>query len=176
MNINKNFLKIPTGEKIPEDIYAIIEISANTYPIKYEINKKTGHLFVDRFIPTNMLYPCNYGYVNHTICDDGDPIDILVHTPYPIYPGTIIQCRPIGMLNMEDESGKDIKILAVPHNKLSQQYENITDIDKFPKFLKKQIAYFFQNYKNLEPKKWVKIHSWENANTAKMEIMRSVIS
>ncbi|CEN32142.1 Inorganic pyrophosphatase [Candidatus Westeberhardia cardiocondylae] len=174
MIINKNFKQIPPGEKIPEDIYVIIEISANTYPIKYEINKKTGNLFVDRFIPTMMTYPCNYGYINGTIALDKDPIDVLVPSPFPLQPGSVIQCRPIGMLNMTDESGIDNKILAVPHKKISQEYNFCTDINHFPEFLKKQIIHFFQHYKDLEENKWVKIHSWENANEAKKEILSSL--
>ncbi|MCR3755089.1 MAG: inorganic pyrophosphatase [Candidatus Westeberhardia cardiocondylae] len=175
MKKNEYFSNVPTGENTPEDIYAIIEIPANTYPVKYEINKETGHIFVDRFIPTTLLYPCNYGYINNTLSHDGDPLDVLVHTPYPLYPGTIIRCKPIGMLDMTDESGKDVKILAVPHETLSTQYNKITDINLFPKFIKTQISYFFKHYKDLEKKKWVKINSWKNSKIAKEEIINSLI-
>ncbi|MGP1930811.1 MAG: inorganic diphosphatase, partial [Arsenophonus sp. ET-DL12-MAG3] len=116
MNLNN----VPAGKELPEDIYVIIEISANADPIKYEVDKKTGAIFVDRFISTTMFYPCNYGYINRTLSLDNDPVDVLVPTPYPVQQGTIIRCRPIGMLRMIDESGKDTKLIAVPHSKLTK--------------------------------------------------------
>lgn len=169
-----NFNKVPAGINIPEDIYVIIEISANSNsPIKYEINKKMEVMFVDRFILTPMFYPCNYGYINYTLSLDGDPIDVLVPTPYPLQPGCVIQCQPIGMLNMIDESGQDSKIIAIPHKNISKQYESINDIDDLPILLRNQINHFFENYKNLENGKWTKIKSWEHSESAKIEIINS---
>lgn len=164
---------IPAGKNIPEDIYVIIEIPANSDPIKYEIDKKTGTIFVDRFLLTPMFYPCNYGYINQTLSLDGDPVDVLVPTPHPLQSGCVIYCRPIGMLNMIDESGKDSKIIAVPHSKVSEQYSLIQDINDFPNLLRNQISHFFKNYKNLDSGKWVKIKNWENSNAAKIEISKA---
>lgn len=165
---------IPAGENIPEDIYVIIEISAHSsYPVKYEIHRTTGIMFVDRFILTPMFYPCNYGYINQTLSLDGDPMDVLACTPYPLQTGCVIRCKPIGMLNMIDESGKDSKIIAVPHPEVSQQYTSIQDIDDLPQLLRNQINNFFENYKNLEEGKWTKIKSWEHSAVAKMEIVNA---
>ncbi|QJC30169.1 inorganic diphosphatase [Enterobacteriaceae endosymbiont of Plateumaris sericea] len=166
--------KVSSGNKIPDDINVIIEISSNSKPIKYEVDKKSGILFVDRFISTTMFYPCNYGYINNTLSLDGDPLDVLVPTQYPILPGSVIRCRPIGILNMIDESGEDIKIISVPHKKISQEYNNINDIDDLSIFLKKQITHFFQHYKDLENGKWVKINKWDNIDIAKKEILSSI--
>ncbi|WP_159714848.1 inorganic diphosphatase [Blochmannia endosymbiont of Camponotus nipponensis] len=168
-----SFHQIPAGKNIPEDIYVIIEIPAHSDPIKYEINKKTGIVFVDRFLLTPMFYPCNYGYINNTLSLDGDPVDILVPTPYPLRSGCVIRCRPIGILNMIDESGEDAKIIAVPHDKISEQYSLIKDINDIPDLLRKQINHFFKNYKDLDSGKWVKIKSWGNINAAKTEILNS---
>lgn len=169
-----NFKKIPAGIKIPDDIYVIIEIPANSnHPIKYEIHKEMEALFVDRFISTPVFYPCNYGYINHTLALDNDPVDVLVPTPYPLQSGCIIRCCPIGILNMIDESGEDTKIIAVPHKNISKQYEHINNIDDLPILLKNQIHHFFENYKNLEPGKWTKIKNWKNSESAKIEIMNS---
>ncbi|VAY02193.1 Inorganic pyrophosphatase [Arsenophonus endosymbiont of Aleurodicus dispersus] len=164
---------IPAGEKLPEDIYVIIEITANTNPIKYEVDKKYGAIFVDRFMSTTMVYPCNYGYINHTLSLDGDPVDVLVPTPYPLQTGTVIRCCPIGVLKMKDESGEDSKLVAVPHSKLTKEYDHIKDINDFPKLLLAQIKYFFEHYKDLEQGKWVKVEGWENIDAAKNEIISS---
>lgn len=169
-----NFNNIPAGVNVPHDIYVIIEISANSNnPIKYEINKEMGAVFVDRFISTPMFYPCNYGYINHTLSLDGDPIDVLVPTPYPLQSGCIIRCQPIGILKMIDESGQDYKIIAVPHKNISQQYTSIQDIDDLPILLRNQINHFFENYKTLETGKWTKIENWEHSETAKIEIINA---
>lgn len=169
-----NLKNVPTGKNIPNDIYVIIEISANSnHPIKYEINKETGAIFVDRFILTSMFYPCNYGYINQTLSLDKDPIDALVCTPYPLQPGCVIRCKPIGMLKMTDESGQDSKIIAVPHHKISQEYTLIQDIDNLPKLLRNQIHHFFENYKHLETGKWTKIERWEHSEIAKQEILNA---
>ncbi len=169
MNLNL----VPAGENLPEDIYAIIEIPTNSDPIKYEIDKKTGALFADRFIPTLMRYPCNYGYINHTLSLDGDPVDVMVPTPYPLQVGSVIRCRPVGMLKMTDESGKDAKLVAVPHNNLTKEYDHIKDVIELPKLLRAQIIHFFQHYKDLELGKWVKIDNWVGASDAKDEIVAS---
>ena len=144
MSINK----VKAGDNIPNDIYVIIEIPSNSYPIKYEIDKKSGVLFVDRFIPTPMFYPCNYGYINQTLSLDNDPLDVLVPSPYPIQSNTVIHCRPIGILKMHDEAGHDAKIIAVPNVKICEEYKNINNISDISNLLKKQIVHFFQNYKN----------------------------
>ncbi|MGP1932050.1 MAG: inorganic diphosphatase [Arsenophonus sp. ET-DL12-MAG3] len=164
---------IPAGKELPGDIYVIIEISANTSSIKYEVDKKSGSIFVDRFMSTAMFYPCNYGYINHTLSLDNDPVDVLVPTPYPVQPGTIIRCRPIGILKMTDESGEDIKLVAVPHYKLTKEYNYIKDINDLPESLRFQIKHFFEHYKDLEHGKWVKVKGWENAEIAKAEILSS---
>ncbi|QIE01843.1 inorganic diphosphatase [Buchnera aphidicola] len=165
-----NFKNIIAGDNIPHDVYVIIEIPSNSSPIKYEIDKKSGILFVDRFIPTPMFYPCNYGYINHTLSLDGDPIDVLVPSLYPIQSNSVIHCKPIGILKMHDESGNDAKIIAVPKSKICTEYKNINDISDISDLLKKQISHFFQNYKTLEKDKWVKIIGWGNCQEAKLEI------
>ncbi|QJC36292.1 inorganic diphosphatase [Enterobacteriaceae endosymbiont of Donacia cincticornis] len=169
-----NYNNISSGENIPNDINVIIEISSHSNPIKYEINKKYGILFVDRFITTPMFYPCNYGYINNTLSLDDDPLDVVVITKYSIIPGTVIRCRPIGILNMIDESGDDKKIIAVPHNKISQEYLLINKIQDLPKLLQQQIMYFFQHYKDLENEKWCKTKSWGNLLQAQTEILSSI--
>ncbi len=165
---------IPSGNNLPEDINVIIEISANNAPVKYEFNQETNILFVDRFILTPMFYPCNYGYINKTLSMDGDPIDVLVPTPYPLQPGSVINCRPIGALKMTDESGKDHKLIAVPTTKLTQQYDGINKISDLPELLRMQIIHFFQHYKDLEKNKWVTIEGWEDDKFAKNEIQCSI--
>ncbi|MGF1757995.1 inorganic diphosphatase [Photobacterium sagamiensis] len=165
--------QVPAGKDIPEDIYVIIEIPANADPIKYEVDKDTGAVFVDRFMSTPMFYPCNYGYVNHTLSLDGDPVDVLVPTPHPLVPGSVIRCRPVGVLKMTDESGEDAKVVAVPHSKLTKEYEHIQDVNDLPELLKAQITHFFDHYKALEAGKWVKIDGWADVTAAKEEIMTS---
>lgn len=170
--MNLNF--ISPGEKAPDEVNVVIEIPANSDPIKYEMDKESGALFVDRFIGTGMRYPCNYGYIPHTLADDGDPADVLVITPFPVMPGCVIRVRPIGMLNMEDESGLDNKILAVPVDKLSQYYTKVQTKNDIDGVLIAQIEHFFRFYKSLEPGKWVKISGWSEAKAAKAEIMESI--
>ncbi|QJC35050.1 inorganic diphosphatase [Enterobacteriaceae endosymbiont of Donacia piscatrix] len=169
-----NYNNITSGENIPNDINVIIEISSYSNPIKYEVNKKYGILFVDRFITTPMFYPCNYGYINNTLSLDNDPLDVIVITKYSIIPGAVIRCRPIGILNMTDESGNDKKIIAVPHNKVSQEYLLINNIKDLPKLLQQQIIYFFKHYKDLENKKWCKIEKWGDLFQAQKEILSSI--
>ncbi|MGF1686398.1 inorganic diphosphatase [Photobacterium japonica] len=165
--------QVPAGKDIPEDIYVVIEIPANADPIKYEVDKDSGAVFVDRFMSTPMFYPCNYGYVNHTLSLDGDPVDVLVPTPYPLVPGAVIRCRPVGVLKMSDESGEDAKVVAVPHSKLTKEYDHVQDVDDLPALLKAQITHFFERYKELEAGKWVKVEGWGDAAAAKQEIMDS---
>lgn len=164
---------IPAGKDLPNDIYVAIEIPANASPIKYEIDKDMDALLVDRFMATPMFYPANYGYINNTLADDGDPLDVLVITPYPVVPGSVIRARPVGVLKMSDEAGGDEKLLAVPHEKLTQLYNDIYDIDDVPQLLKDQIVHFFENYKDLEKGKWVKVEGWENADAARAAIVKS---
>lgn len=164
---------VPAGKDLPDDIYVVIEIPANAAPIKYEVDKESGALFVDRFMATAMFYPCNYGYINNTLSLDGDPVDVLVPTPYPLQPGSVIRCRPVGVLKMTDESGEDAKVVAVPHSKLSKEYEHIQDVNDLPELLRGQIGHFFEQYKALEKGKWVKVDGWEGVAAAKAEIVSS---
>ncbi|MDG6897775.1 inorganic pyrophosphatase [Actinobacillus delphinicola] len=168
-----SLLNVPAGKELPDDIYAVIEIPANADPIKYEVDKESGALFVDRFMATAMFYPANYGYVNHTLSEDGDPVDVLVPTPYPLLPGSVIRCRPVGVLLMTDENGPDAKIIAVPHEKLSKEYSHIQNIDDVPALLKAQIQHFFESYKALEKGKWVKVEGWGDVEAARKEILDS---
>ncbi|QJC32673.1 inorganic diphosphatase [Enterobacteriaceae endosymbiont of Donacia dentata] len=169
-----NFNNISSGKNIPNDINVIIEISLNSNSIKYEVNKKNGILFVDRFIPTPIIYPFNYGYINNTLSLDGDPLDVVVITKYSILPGSVIRCRPIGLLNMLDESGDDKKIIAVPHKKISKEYCLIKQIRDLPTLIPEQIIYFFKHYKDLEKEKWCKINGWENLKKTHEEILFSI--
>lgn len=137
---------VPAGKALPDDIYVVIEIPANSDPIKYEVDKESGALFVDRFMATAMFYPANYGYVNNTLSLDGDPVDVLVPTPYPLQPGSVIRCRPVGVLKMTDEAGSDAKVVAVPHSKLTKEYDHIKDVNDLPALLKAQIQHFFESY------------------------------
>ena len=164
---------VPAGKELPDDIYVVIEIPANSDPIKYEVDKETGTLFVDRFMATAMFYPANYGYVNHTLSSDGDPVDVLVPTPYPLQPGSVIRCRPVGVLKMTDEAGGDAKVVAVPHSKLTKEYDHIKDVNDLPALLKAQIQHFFESYKALEAGKWVKVEGWEGVESARKEILDS---
>ncbi len=164
---------VPAGLKLPDDIYVVIEISANAAPIKYEVDKDSGALFVDRFMKAPMFYPCNYGYINDTLSLDGDPVDVLVPTPYPLQPGSVIRCRPVAVLKMTDESGEDAKIIAVPHASLTCEYNHIHDVDQLSDLLKAQISQFFERYKELEPNKWVKVAGWGDINEARKEILAS---
>jgi inorganic pyrophosphatase len=165
---------VPAGKNLPDEVNVIIEIPAHSDPVKYEVDKDSGAIFVDRFMATCMHYPTNYGYINNTLSEDGDPADVLVMSPFPLLAGCVIKCRPVGVLKMTDESGTDAKILAVPVDKLSTIYRGITDIDQVPELTRQQIQHFFEHYKDLEPNKWVKIDGWEDAASAKAEIIDSV--
>jgi len=166
---------VPSGKDLPYDINVIIEIPSHSDPIKYEVDKESGALFVDRFMNTAMFYPCNYGYVPHTLSDDGDPVDVLVVSPFPLMNGSVIRCRPIGVLKMTDEAGEDAKVLAVPVSKLSKLYDDVKSYQDIPQITLNQIAHFFDHYKDLEPGKWVKIEGWEGVESAAKEIMDSVV-
>ncbi|HED17692.1 MAG TPA: inorganic diphosphatase [Gammaproteobacteria bacterium] len=169
-----NLDRVTSGKDIPNEINVIIEIPAHADPVKYEVDKETGAMFVDRFMTTAMHYPCNYGYVPHTLSKDGDPVDVLVATPVPLIPGSVITCRPVGVLKMTDESGDDAKILAVPIDKLCKMYRHVKDIDDMPAMLLDQIAHFFEHYKDLDEGKWVRVDGWGNIGDAHQEIMDSV--
>ena len=164
------FDQVKAGKDVPNDINVIIEISAQGDPIKFEVDKDSGAVFVDRFMGTSMRYPINYGYVPHTIAGDGDPVDVLVITPYPLMPGVVIRCRPVGVLKMEDDGGVDAKVVAVPVSKLTPLYDNVKTLDDLPELLLKQTQHFFEHYKDLEPGKWVKVTGWGSVEDAKKEI------
>lgn len=166
--------RVNAGRDIPNDLNVIIEIPANADPVKYEVDKETGALFVDRFLGTPMHYPCNYGYIPDTLCEDGDPLDVLVVTPFPLVSGCVVRSRPLGLLQMSDEKGGDAKLVAVPIKKQCPMYDKVESIDDLPKMLIDQIAHFFQHYKDLEPGKWVKIEGWVGLEGAKKEIQESV--
>ncbi len=166
--------KIEIGTNPPEEVNVIIEIPAGSNPVKYEFDKASGALFVDRFIQVAMHYPCNYGFIPHTLSYDGDPCDVLVISDFPVVPGSVIQARPIGVLLMEDESGFDEKILAVPTTKLSQYYIDIKSYKDLPDIVVQRITHFFENYKILEQNKWVKVQGWKDADHAKHKINESI--
>jgi len=171
-----NLDRVSTGVDVPNDVNVIIEIPMHAAPIKYEIDKATGAMFVDRFLSTSMFYPCNYGYVPHTLSGDGDPVDVLVVSPLPIVPGAVVRARPLGMLKMEDEAGDDTKVLAVPIDKLSPLYRAVQTVRDLPEITLAQIAHFFQHYKDLERGKWVKVVGWVGPEEAKKEILAGVAS
>ena len=175
--------KVPSGRNLPDDFNVIIEIPMNADPIKYEVDKESGAIFVDRFMGTAMHYPCNYGYVPHTIADDGDPVDVLVITPFPLIPGVVVRCRPIGVLKMIDEAGGDAKeatrllaakVLAVPVDKVLSIYTHWQKPEDLNDLRLQQIQHFFEHYKDLEPGKWVKVDGWYGPDEARAEIMGGV--
>jgi len=165
---------ISIGKNPPEDVNVIIEVPVGGQPIKYEMDKDAGTLVVDRFLYTPMTYPGNYGFVPHTLSEDGDPIDVLVCNTRPLVPGCVINVRPIGVLVMEDDGGKDEKILAVPTHKLTKRYDGVENYDDLPEITLKQIEHFFEHYKDLEPGKWVKIGGWQNAEAARKMILEAI--
>ena len=162
--------KVTPGKNVPDSFNVVIEISANSDPVKYEVDKDSGAVFVDRFMGTAMHYPTNYGYVPQTLSGDGDPVDVLVMTPFPLPSGVVVACRAIGILQMEDESGVDGKVLAVPTQKLLPAYDKINSLDDIHELTLKQISHFFEHYKDLEKGKWVKVLGWEGIDSAKKEI------
>ena len=165
---------VPTGKNPPDEINVIIEIPKDADPVKYEVDKASGAIFVDRILSTPMRYPCNYGYIPHTVCGDGDPADVLVILPLPLIPGSVIRCRPVGVLKMSDEAGSDEKILAVPVDKVFAGYAHIADIAQVSGHWLERIGHFFEHYKDLEKGKWVKVEGWCGADEAKRIIVESI--
>jgi len=166
--------KIPVGKNPPWDVNAIIEVPMGSDPVKYEMDKDSGAIFVDRFLHTAMHYPLNYGFVPHTLANDGDPVDILVVNSVPVIPGAVVRVRPIGVLIMEDEAGEDEKFLSVPVDDLHPFYANVSSYRGLPQILLDQIAHFFGHYKDLEKDKWVKIQRWGEADEASKLIVESI--
>ena len=159
--------KVSVGKNPPHEINVVIEVPLGGYPVKYELDKESSALYVDRFLHTSMIYPCNYGFIPHTLSGDGDPCDVLVVSDIPVVPGCIIACRPVGVLLMTDESGEDEKILAVPTTKLNPFYESVTSYKDLPESFIMKISHFFEHYKDLEKKKWVKVTGWGDADKAR---------
>ena len=166
--------QVTPGAKAPDEFNVIIEIPMNADPIKYEVDKATGALFVDRFMTTAMHYPCNYGYIPQTLSDDGDPVDVLVITPYALTPGVVVTCRPLGMLKMEDEAGVDAKLLAVPIDKVLPIYSHWQKPEDINQMRLKAIQHFFEHYKDLETEKWVKVLRWGGIEDAHRLILEGI--
>ena len=169
-----NLDRVGPGRNPPDEINVIIEIPLHGEPVKYELDKATGALFVDRYLNTSMVYPCNYGYIPKTLALDGDPVDVLIATPMPIIHGAVIRCRPIGLLAMTDEAGDDSKILTIPIDKVSKFHHEVHSPDDLQPALLNQITHFFEHYKDLETEKWVKVDGWKDADNAKQEITDSL--
>ncbi len=161
---------VTPGNKAPDEFNVIIEIPMNADPIKYEVDDETGALFVDRFMTVAMYYPTNYGYVPNTLSGDGDPVDVLVVTPYPLQPGVVVTCRAVGILKMEDEAGVDAKVLAVPIDKVLPMYSHWKKVEDVNPMRLQAISHFFQHYKDLEQGKWVKVLGWEGPEAARKEV------
>lgn len=166
--------QIPIGDNPPHDINVVIEVPVGGQPIKYELDKASGTMFVDRFLYTSMVYPGNYGFVPHTLSEDGDPIDVLVCNTRAIVPGAVMNCRPVGVLIMEDDAGQDEKVIAVPSARLTRRYENIENYSDLPKITIEQVEHFFQHYKDLEPDKWVKLKEVYEAKVARKMIHEAI--
>ena len=169
-----NLDRVSSGDNIPDEINVIIEIPANADPVKYEVDKKTGAMFVDRILRTAMHYPANYGYIPHTLSDDGDPCDVMVPTAFPLIPGSVITCRPVAVLKMTDESGDDAKVVAVPIDSITSRWSYVKSHEDMPEELMERIAHFFEHYKDLDEGKWVRVSGWEGVEAAKREISNSV--
>ncbi|MDP3561948.1 MAG: inorganic diphosphatase [Legionellaceae bacterium] len=169
-----SLMKIAAGRDVPNEVNVIIEIPMNGQPVKYEVNKDSGALFVDRFLSTAMVYPTNYGYIPQTLSEDGDPVDVLVVTPVPVVCGSVIRARILGMMKMTDESGIDAKLIAVPISKLCRVYDDVQSYEDLPKSFLLSLEHFFKHYKDLEEGKWVKIDGWEGKDAAHQEILNSV--
>jgi len=168
------FKELNPGASPPDDLNVVIEIPLNGEPVKYEVDKETGAIFVDRVLKTAMRYPCNYGYVPQTLCGDGDPLDVLVVAPVPFIPGSVVRVRPIGMLAMRDEAGEDVKIIAVPVTDVTGMYRDVGEYSDLPEALTLQVEHFFAHYKDLERGKWVEIDGWRDAATAREEVEKSI--
>ncbi|MGE0809665.1 MAG: inorganic diphosphatase [Immundisolibacter sp.] len=165
---------VPAGSDLPHKINVIIEIPKDSEPVKYEVDKASGAIFVDRILSTPMRYPCNYGYIPNTVCGDGDPADVLVILPLTLIPGSVIRCRPVGVLRMTDEAGGDEKILAVPDDRVFAGYSHIQDIGQVSSHWLERIGHFFEHYKDLEPGKWVKLDGWGDAAAARAIIVEAL--
>lgn len=165
---------ISIGESPPEDVNVVVEVPVGGNPIKYELDKEAGTLVVDRFLYTPMSYPGNYGFVPHTLSEDGDPIDVLICNTRPLVPGCVINVRPIGVLIMEDNAGQDEKVIAVPSQSLTKRYDDVLNITDLPEITLQQIEHFFEHYKDLEPGKWVKIGDWLGCEDAKRLIVEAI--
>jgi inorganic pyrophosphatase len=165
--------RVDAGRNVPEDFNVVIEIPMNAEPVKYEVDKATGAIFVDRVLSTPMRYPCNYGYVPRTVSGDGDPVDVLVVMPLPLVPGCVIRCRALGMLAMRDEAGEDIKVIAVPLDEVFPAYREAGSVEDLPELARERIVHFFEHYKDLEKGKWVKVEGWRDAQAARREIAES---
>jgi inorganic pyrophosphatase len=165
--------RVPAGTKLPEEFNVVVEIPMNADPVKYEVDKASGAVFVDRFMMTAMHYPCNYGYIPETLSEDGDPVDVLVMAPFPVAVGSVIRCRALGVMNMEDEAGKDAKLLARPVDKLYPPYRSIESTSDLPPEDLARIQHFFEHYKDLEKGKWVKVQGWAGLDAAQREILAS---
>ena len=165
---------IKTGKDVPNVVNVIVENPANALPVKYELDKESGALFVDRFLATPMHYPLNYGFVPNTLSGDGDPIDVLVLSEYPVTYGAVIPCKPIGVLLMEDEKGEDEKVLAVPSEKMNSEYSKYNEINDIPEVTLKKVEHFFEHYKDLEKGKWVKVSGYKDSKEAKNKILEAV--
>ena len=169
-----NLDRVSSGKNVPNEINVIIEIPADADPVKYELDKETGAMFVDRYLSTSMRYPSNYGYVPHTLSKDGDPVDVLVLSPVPLISGSVIRCRPVGVLLMADEAGDDAKVLAVPIDKISKIYRQVDSYRDLPEDLLSRISHFFEHYKDLDEGKWVRIEGWGGVDEARQEILDSI--
>ncbi len=166
--------KIPVGKDAPKDVYVIIEIPVGGHPIKYEMDKDSNALFLDRISTASMRYPANYGFIPHTLSDDGDPIDVLLVSPYPLQPLSVVRCRPIGVMMTEDEKGGDEKLIAVPHEKVYPHYANIKSYKDLPEQLIAEMQHFYEHYKDLEKGKWVKVSGWKDAADAEKIIVEAI--
>jgi inorganic pyrophosphatase len=169
-----NIDAIAIGKNPPDDLNVIIEVPIGGEPIKYEIDKASGALFVDRFLYTPMRYPGNYGFVPHTLCGDGDPLDVIVMNSRPLVPGAVVRCRPVGVLYMEDDGGQDEKIIAIPVSKLTKVYDHVVNYTDLPAIEIERVKHFFTHYKDLEPGKWAKINGIGDVNDARKVILDSI--
>lgn len=174
MRTTMGFENLQAGSNPPDDMNVVIEIAANSSAVKYELDKSSGLLTVDRFLTTAMCYPCNYGFIPHTLSEDGDPVDVLVLSPFSLMPGILIRARPVGLLQMTDEAGNDVKILAVPIAKITPCYGHVKEPKDLDKELLDKIEHFFKHYKDLEPGKWTKINGWQNAESAREVILEGI--
>ncbi|KRG55739.1 inorganic diphosphatase [Stenotrophomonas sp. W1S232] len=165
---------VSPGKNPPEEINVIIEIAKDSEPVKYEVDKDSNVLFVDRILSTPMRYPANYGYVSNTVCGDGDPADVLVLLPFGLIPGSVVRCRPVGVLKMSDEAGQDEKLIAVPVTKIFKDYAHINDVGDVEQGIKDRITHFFEHYKDLEKGKWVKVEGWGDAAEAKQILVEAL--